>query len=366
MFDNATVRAVASIAARLNVEPAVLLAVAEIESGGKAFARVDGRNEPLIRWECHYFDRRLTPDQRKVARAAKLASPKAQAIPNPAKQEDRWKLLNRAAEINAPAAFESVSWGVGQVMGSHWKALGYSSVTDLVNACRKDVAGQVDVMARFIEVNGLAPALRKLDWAKFARGYNGSGYKANRYDTKMAAAYARWVKQDVQPLPEPVKDHKEAILKLGSDGPFVAELQTRLVLLGYKLEVDGVFGKATEDAVKAFQKDKGLNVDGWAGPRTLDAVGQAIAEKEAAPKIKEAEKTVPPTATKEVKEKFSLWGWIMGIFATGGGGLSAAFSSDWQTVVAVGAVAIVAIVILILMRRQILEAFKAINADAAK
>ena len=49
MFDDATVRAVATIAARLKVESAALLAVAEVESGGKAFARVAGRNEPLIR-----------------------------------------------------------------------------------------------------------------------------------------------------------------------------------------------------------------------------------------------------------------------------------------------------------------------------
>lgn len=49
MFDDATVRAAAKVAARLNVEPAALLAVAEVESAGKAFARVNGKNEPLIR-----------------------------------------------------------------------------------------------------------------------------------------------------------------------------------------------------------------------------------------------------------------------------------------------------------------------------
>lgn len=35
MFDDATALAVAQIAARINVEPASLLAVAEVESGGK-------------------------------------------------------------------------------------------------------------------------------------------------------------------------------------------------------------------------------------------------------------------------------------------------------------------------------------------
>ncbi|MBP8236013.1 MAG: N-acetylmuramidase family protein [Rhizorhabdus sp.] len=215
MFDDATVRAVATIAARLKVESAALLAVAEVESGGKAFARVAGRNEPLIRFEGHYFDRRLTPEQRKQARAAGLASPKAGGVPNPAKQEDRWKLLNRAILINSNAAMESVSWGVGQVMGAHWKALGYGSVTEMVNACRASVAGQVEVMARFIEKNGLAGALRGKDWPKFARAYNGPAYKQNAYDTKMARAYAKWAKAGVpaaspKPAPAPVEPPKPA------------------------------------------------------------------------------------------------------------------------------------------------------------
>lgn len=36
---------------------------------------------------------------------------------------------------------------------------------------------------------------------------------------------------------------------------------------------DGVFGSATESAVKRFQKSKGLLDDGWVGTRTLAAMG---------------------------------------------------------------------------------------------
>ncbi len=49
MFDQSTVRAIGTIAARMKAQPAALQAVAEIESAGKVFAVVDGRNEPLIR-----------------------------------------------------------------------------------------------------------------------------------------------------------------------------------------------------------------------------------------------------------------------------------------------------------------------------
>jgi N-acetylmuramidase len=34
-------------------------------------------------------------------------------------------------------------------------------------------------------------ALKKHDWAGFAQAYNGPGYAANNYDTKIAAEYNR-------------------------------------------------------------------------------------------------------------------------------------------------------------------------------
>lgn len=37
----------------------------------------------------------------------------------------------------------------------------------------------------------LAAALREKRWADFARGYNGPGYAANKYDQKLQAAYEK-------------------------------------------------------------------------------------------------------------------------------------------------------------------------------
>lgn len=197
MFDDATAHAVAAIAARINVEPAALLAVAEVESGGKAFATIAGRQEPLIRFEGHYFDRRLSGARRRRARAEGLASPKAGEVANPPTQAARWALLDRAAAIDRRAALESVSWGIGQVMGAHWDWLGYANVDDLVAEARSGAAGQARLMARFINRAGLRPALRTHDWPAFARGYNGAGYKANGYHTRMATAYRRFAAMDL-------------------------------------------------------------------------------------------------------------------------------------------------------------------------
>ena len=41
----------------------------------------------------------------------------------------------------------------------------------------------------FLKANGLISKLQRHDWAGFARGYNGSAYAKNQYDTKLAVAY---------------------------------------------------------------------------------------------------------------------------------------------------------------------------------
>lgn len=62
-------------------------------------------------------------------------------------------------------------------------------------------------------------------------------------------------------------------LRKGSKGDMVKELQTLLQKKGYYTgEIDGNFGTATLDAVKAFQRDMGLTVDGVVGDQTWEAL----------------------------------------------------------------------------------------------
>ncbi|MEA5507464.1 peptidoglycan-binding domain-containing protein [Halotia wernerae UHCC 0503] len=57
-------------------------------------------------------------------------------------------------------------------------------------------------------------------------------------------------------------------LRFNSSGLAVRILQRLLVANGYAIRVDGVFGALTETAVKAFQNQQNLVVDGIVGPRT--------------------------------------------------------------------------------------------------
>lgn len=54
------------------------------------------------------------------------------------------------------------------------------------------------------------------------------------------------------------------IYKIGSRGEMVGQIQKALHLVQ-----DNIFGPITDEAVKAFQKSKGLKVDGIVGPATL-------------------------------------------------------------------------------------------------
>ena len=286
MFDKATEREIARVARGMGVEPAALMAVAEVESAGRVSARIEGRDEPLIRFEGHYFHRLLPNAKRRRAVRAGLASPHAGAVRNPRTQKGRWRMLERARRIDRAAADASTSWGLGQVMGANWRKLGYPSVAALVEETRSGVGGQVRLMARFVRAHGLDKSLRQKDWRGFARAYNGPAFAKNRYDTRMAAAYRRHVArganaietQDntipVETTPEPARGQqapvREArwrevsgerpVLAVGLRGDAVRRVQQAL-----NLPPDGLYGPRTREAVRHFQRAKGLHVDGVVG-----------------------------------------------------------------------------------------------------
>jgi hypothetical protein len=266
MFSRQTATEIEKAAKEFGLEPAALLAIAEIESAGQVFAKVEGRNEPLIRFEGHYFDRRLSGAARDRARAEGLASPNAGAVANPRAQAARWQLLDRAAAIDHQAAYESTSWGLGQVMGAHWQWLGFNDVDALVTEARSGAAGQARLMARYLDKAGLTGALNGHDWEAVGHGYNGPGFRKNGYHLKLSEAYTR---QFDGPAPG------DRTMTVGSRGELVTELQEALVALGYPMDTDGIYGPGTAAAVKRFQADHGLAADGIAGERTQAAIASA-------------------------------------------------------------------------------------------
>jgi len=181
------------LANKHGIEYASLKAVVEVEASGKGF--ID--DVPKILYEPHIMYRLLTKKNYITIRNNLMKAHPNLCYP-------RWgtykygaesiqhKRLEIASQFNRDTALESCSWGLGQVMGFHWKSLGYESLQAFINDMYESEAKQLEAMIRFIKVNGLLLALKDKDWVKFARGYNGSGYAKNKYHIKLANAYAKY------------------------------------------------------------------------------------------------------------------------------------------------------------------------------
>ncbi|MEU6162834.1 peptidoglycan-binding domain-containing protein [Streptomyces tanashiensis] len=72
------------------------------------------------------------------------------------------------------------------------------------------------------------------------------------------------------------------MVRKGDSGPTVSRLQTDLNIHGYPVgQVDGIFGKKTDAAVRKFQSEHDLVVDGIVGPATWGALEEPVPTAEA-------------------------------------------------------------------------------------
>ena len=174
---------------------AALRAVIDVEVGNRSGFNADGA--PTILFEPHVLWRELG-NVNYITKRKQLAD----LFPDICSQTWNKLLYNVrpqhqklyvASVLHWEAAHKSCSWGIGQVMGFNAPSLGYKSIKEFVDAMHESEAKQLDAMIRFITVNNLKGALIRKDWVAFAKGYNGAGYRANKYDDKLAAAYRKYI-----------------------------------------------------------------------------------------------------------------------------------------------------------------------------
>lgn len=192
MSKKLTTEQIQSIAKENSIPYAALRAVIEVECKGSGF---NPDSTPVILFERHIFRRRLIANG-KESLAIRLTKERPDicytsmgAYGKYSQQHDR---MSQAAKYDRTSALESASYGIGQVMGYHWKSLGYPSLQSFINSMYRDEASQLDAMIRYIKVNKLDSHLRNLNWDAFALGYNGKAYKINNYDEKLAVAYNKY------------------------------------------------------------------------------------------------------------------------------------------------------------------------------
>ena len=218
----------------LGVDSATVWALLTVETLGCGFL-ADRR--PQILFERHVFHA-LTGGKWDAAHPDISGAQPGGYGPSGAAQYGR---LAQAVALDANAALQSASWGLGQVMGENYGRTGFGSVQEMVTAMCGSEDRQLGAVAAFIVANGLHKALQRQDWAAYARGYNGPDYAKNNYDSRLARYYADF-----------------------SDGTAIPDLTIRaaqlcLMFLGFDPQgIDGKVGAHTLTALHTFQSARGL------------------------------------------------------------------------------------------------------------
>lgn len=173
----------------LNVSAAHIRAIRKVESGPQG--SFDDKGRPTILFERHKFH-----DFTKGVFSSRFPNISNRSAGGYGKYSQQWDRLLLALRLDPDAAIKSCSWGLFQVMGFHWKILGYASALDMARRMASSEGAQLDAMVRYIRVFGLDDELRACragdpkSCRAFAKGYNGPRYADNNYHAKIAGAIA--------------------------------------------------------------------------------------------------------------------------------------------------------------------------------
>jgi hypothetical protein len=197
-----------SAATKLGCSVAQIKAVWEVESGGGWFTDIradilaldgpggflDGPHLPKILFEAHVFDRETKGKYR--ASHPNLSSRTWNRRLYVGGEGEYIRLWN-AMRLDQTAALRSASVGGAQIMGFNHRLAGYDTVQAFWDAMMVSELNHLIAFCSFIENSKLTAHLKRIDNSPvnargFANGYNGSGYAANNYHVKIAAAHRKY------------------------------------------------------------------------------------------------------------------------------------------------------------------------------
>lgn len=174
-------------AALLGIELAAIQAVAEVEAPMGGFLP---SKRPVILFESRVFHERtggiydLSHPQ--------ISTPKW--VRNYLGGEREYERLEEAMQLDRLAALASCSWGKFQIMGFNYRSAGYGGIEAFVVGMKVSERAQLIAFANVLRAWNLVDHLKHHRWAQFAERYNGVGYRQNRYDEKLMAAYEKYAR----------------------------------------------------------------------------------------------------------------------------------------------------------------------------
>lgn len=176
----------------IGTDIATIKAVCEVESGGYGFI---SPGKPKILFEGHIFWKELKKAGLKPENYVQGNEDILYKVWDKTKYcggSREYNKLERAIVIDRCCALKSASWGLFQIMGFNYLMCGCETIDDFVGKMKRSEGSQLDLFIEFIKRNALGGYLRDLDWAGFAKAYNGPGYRENKYDEKLESAYNKY------------------------------------------------------------------------------------------------------------------------------------------------------------------------------
>lgn len=184
-----------------HIDPRVLQAILQVESGGRAFGP-DGRM--IIRLENHILAPRVPAAwyaahfrHGSPGHTGHAWRPSAQAewrTQHTGRQADEWDPFLFASQFYPEQAAQSISMGSAQIMGFNHIRVGYPSARAMFDALGDRTQGETTQMIAFfaflLNTTGMLTAIRRKDWREIARMYNGVG-QVDLYAGLLEAAYRK-------------------------------------------------------------------------------------------------------------------------------------------------------------------------------
>lgn len=180
------------IAKNLGVEVAMIKAIYSVESSGASYL---ASGYPALLFEAHIFYREL----KKIGKNPETLIKNHPSILSKTWNKNLYKggqrevpRINEAWAISPGTALMSASFGAFQICGFNYKLCGCKNVYEFYREMWISEERQLELLGKFLKGLGIVPYMKSKNFSEIARRYNGSGYKQNKYDTKLKNAYLRY------------------------------------------------------------------------------------------------------------------------------------------------------------------------------
>lgn len=174
-----------------DIEPSAVMAVLDIEAG-KTHNGFSEPRLPLINFDTKLFQKKLIKAGVNVANIQKQY-PELFSTPDikkyGTKQRAEHAQLAIARQIDDRLAIESTFWGMFQIGGFNWKKCGSKNIDEFVEDMSRSERDQLALFGVFLKNTDMLDSVRKKQWDKFARAYNGPKYHTRGYDRRLQQAY---------------------------------------------------------------------------------------------------------------------------------------------------------------------------------